>query len=619
MSTETNAIQVPARPGGWAAGFALPPKWTVSRWADEKRHIAAGTGPEPGRWRTDRTPYLREPMDCVTDPEIETLVLMMSSQVGKTEVIVNIAGYFIDQDPAPQLLVLPTLELADSFSTKRFQPTIDASPALSDKVGTHFGRDTSVTIREKSYPGGDLVFAGANSPASLASRPRRVVMFDEIDKYKVNIGADGDPIKQGFQRTQNFWNRRKILASTPTIEGASAIAEWWSRSDQRLFMCPCHACKKFQALEWERVDWPEKETPAARPAEAFYHCADCGAVWDQRQLWRAVADGHWEAQRPFNGVAGFHVWAIYSPWVTMADLAAEWETCHGKPAEEQTFVNLKLGRPFNPSKAAQTTPEILHARREDYSPNKPPHQVPADVLAITAGVDVQGNRFEVTYLGWGDHDEKWVLHHAVHYDDPTDPRAWERFESLYLTRTFRHPAGQEMYIEAICFDTGHLSQVVMDFVRTRRAAFKNYFAIKGVEGEGRGIITESDQKFRLGAKLYLVGVDDGKTTLYQELASVHDPNTQTGVTRVHFPSHLEIDYFRQLVAERVMVVYVAGRPKRKWVPGNNRRNEALDCFVYAMAARYKLSLDYADRRVQLTNAGPRRDLGDVAALFKPGA
>lgn len=594
---------------GWQLGFALPPKLTISEWADAERHIAAGTGPEPGRWRTDRAPYSREPMDVIGDPDVETCVLKMSSQVAKTEILMNVAAYFIAQDPAPQMFVLPTLELAESFSTKRFQPTIEATPTLLARIGRHNARDSSTTIREKSYPGGDIVFAGANSPSSLASRPRRVVMFDEIDKYKASIGADGDPIKQGFQRTQNFWNRKKLLASTPTIEGASAIDEWFKRSDQRFYECPCHKCGVFQSLEWEQVKWDKGD-----PSSARYICVHCEEVWDQRQVYLAVRHGHWKARAAFNGIAGFHIWAIYSPWVSMADLANEWEGSEGKPAEEQTFINLKLGRCYNPAKEASTTPEQLFARREDYGPDN----IPDDVLLITAGVDVQANRFEVTYLGWGDDDEKWVIDHRVLFVDPTDPRSFQRLDAELLMVEFNHPSGQPLRVEAVAIDGGYLQTAVLHFTREARSAFKPYHATKGLDGWGRPIWRKSEQKFKFGAELIIVGVDDGKTMLYQELAvgpTDEDPDRNH---RVHFAGHLDLGYFQQLVSEQVKVSYKAGRPERHWFKPGGRRNEALDTFVVAMAVRYSLSIDYASRRAALSPTPPANDYGNIANLFRKG-
>ncbi len=608
-------------PSGWVRGLELPPRQTVSEWADANRIIAAGTSPEPGRWSTARAPFTREPMDCFNDPDVDTVVLEWSSQIAKTEVLINVAAFFIAQDPSPQLFVLPDLGLAESFSRSRFGPTIEATPALLERIGRHRSRDSDTTILEKTYPGGDIVFAGANSPASLASRPRRVAIFDEIDKFKAAIGNDGDPIKQGFQRTQNFWNRKKALASTPTIEGASAIDAWFKRSDQRHFEVPCPRCGRFQALEWEQVKWDR-----GKPETARYICAAhdpvtgelCEHGLDQREIFLAVRAGHWKARAPFNGIAGFRVWAIYSPYVTMAALVAEWEDCEGKPTEEQTFTNLKLGRCYNPSKAAQTTPEMLFERREDYGPRADGgYDLPEEVLAVTAHVDVQANRFECQYLGWGADDEKWVLDLVKHYDDPTDPRAFTRMQDALLTRRFAHKLGGDLSIEAVGIDAGFLQQSVMDFVREQKAAFRPYYAIKGVHGAGRPLMRESEQRFKLGAKLHLSGIDDGKTLLYAELAMLPDPAKGRPTYRIHFPRHLDIEYFRQLVSERVKIEIVAGRPVRKWMPpAGGRRNEALDTFVGNLAVRSQLSLDYAQRRRALTGAAAPVTGATIASLFK---
>jgi phage terminase large subunit GpA-like protein len=590
---------------GWRLGLELPPKLTVSQWADAERMIAAGTGPEPGRWRTDRTPFLRGPMDAVCDPDVHTVVLMMSSQVGKTEVAINVLAYFIAQDPAPVMLVLPDLGMAESFSKNRLGPTIEATPALLDRIGRHQSRASATTILEKSFPGGDVVLSGANSPASLASRPRRVVICDEIDKYKASIGHDGNPIKQAFQRTQNFWNAKRVLASTPTIEGLSEIQAWFERSDRRFFEVPCHECGVFQALTWEQVRWHR-----GSPSSARYHCEHCDAAWDQRQVHLAVRHGHWSARGPFTGVAGFHIWSIYAPWVTMEDLVAEHEDSEGKPAEEQTFVNLKLGRTYNPTKEARTTPADLLARREDYSHDR----LPDDVLLITAFTDVQGDRFETTFCGWGHADEKWVVDHQVIWGDTSTPQMWARLDVEVHSRTFRHPSGHTLWPEAIGVDAGYLQQAVLNYVRERREAFRPFFAVKGVEGAGRPLWRESAERFKMGAKLHLSGTDDGKTALYSELAVGMDAETRQR-WRVHFPATLDLGYFEQLVSERVKIEFRGGRPVRRWIPAGGKRNEALDCLVGCMAVRQTLAVDYVGRRQQMLGQAKTADYSKIADLF----
>jgi len=602
---------------GARLGFQLPPRLTVSQWADGNRFIARGTGPEPGRWRTDRLPLLRQVMDAVNDAAVHTVVLKCSSQAAKTEVLINVAAFFVDQDPAPQMFVLPTLELADSFSTKRIDPTIDATPALAAKLGSHKSRDASTTIREKSYPGGDIVFAGANSPASLASRPRRIVIFDEIDKYKANIGHDGDPIRQGLQRAQNFWNRRALLASTPTLTKLSAIDDWFQRSDQRHHYVPCKDCGEYQPLEWETVEDGAKQPRVVwtkgKPDTAHYICRHCGSTWDQRDLMRAVRHGQWRAHAGFKGIAGFHWWSAYTPWVTLAQLAAEWEDAEGKPEKEQTFVNLKLGLSYDPSKTTATTAEMLMERREDYGRVDGGYKLPPEVLAVTAFVDVQADRFEVQYVGWGIADEKWSLDYVVLPGDTTNPQAWSALDEAALGRTFAHPLSAEpLRLEAIGVDAGYMQQLAMAFVTERRAAFRPFYAVKGVDGFGRPLWRESEAKFKLGARLYISGVDEGKTRLYQELAAAPPRSPRA---RVHFPRHYELDYFRQLISEVIKVEYKAGRPFPKWHLPAGKRNEALDTFVGAIAVRQALSINYEERLAALAGTAKPVSYAGLASMF----
>lgn len=619
-----------AKACGWRLGFELPPRRTVSQWADEERIIARGTGPEPGRWRTDRLPLLREPMDSVHDANVDVSVWMCSSQAAKTEGLINIAGYYIDQDPAPQMFVLPTLELADSFSTKRFTPTIEETPVLFNKVGRSASRDSSTTIREKSYPGGDIVFSGANSPASLASRPRRVVLMDEIDKYAASIGHDGDPIDQAFQRTQNFWNRVRVLASTPTLHGLSAIESWFQRSDQRHFHVPCHKCGATQPLFWwsgddddrkENVRWVK-----GKPESARYHCIHCDAPWDQRQLALAGRDGTWIPHNPKpTRIRGYHWNSLYSPWVSLLDLAVAWEAAEGIPEREQTFVNLKLGLAYKQTKGAQTTVQALFDRKESYGPDPASgayagsFMVPEKVVLVTVFVDVQGDRFEVQYIGWGPNDEKWVLDYRVFYGDPTDPAAWRTLDERLLRLTFAHPLGSEIEIAAIGIDAGNWQQVVMNFVNEQRALFRPFYAVKGVPGFGRPLFNESSEKFKLGAKLHLSGIDDGKTMAFQELARRPDPKTGEGGYRVHFPRHLEMHYFEMLLSERVKVEYKAGRSVPRWIKVKPR-NEALDTFVGCIAVRHSPHCKGIDMQVLLDQLRGQRPKelsgGDLAALFK---
>ncbi len=335
-------------------------KLTGSQWADLYRYVAPGTSPEPGEWRTSRVPYLREPMDSMTDRKTEIVVMCCSSQVGKSEALLNVLGYFVDQEPAPQLMLQPTLEAAENFSKERIDPTFRYSPGLADKLedgkdGRGTSRKSSTTIRMKHYAGGYLALVGANSPAGLASRPIRVLLCDEIDRYSAT--KEGDPLKLAIQRTTNFHNRKIVMVSTPTIKGVSPIESWFLRSDQRLFYIPCPHCQKENVWKWEDVKWDKDDAGEALPMTARLVCPDCGEI--VRGAYKPnpelLGKGRWKATNPESRIRGYHINSLCSPWVNLYSLVEEFVTATKNRDKNglMEFINLKLGEAWDEHQGEQ--------------------------------------------------------------------------------------------------------------------------------------------------------------------------------------------------------------------------------------------------------------------------
>jgi phage terminase large subunit GpA-like protein len=253
--------------------LAPPPNVTVSQWADEFRVLSPEASAEPGRWDTTRAPYQRGIMDAIHDPLIQTVVVMSSAQIGKTEILCNILGYCIDVDPGPILVVQPTLEMAEAFSKDRLDPMLRDTPVLRGKVSDARTRDASNTIRHKTFPGGHITLAGANSPASLASRPIRLLLYDELDRGEVT--AEGDPLALAEKRTTTFWNRKHIIVSTPGIKGISRIEAKFAESDQRYSFVACPHCGFRHRLEWQHVHWDSDPEPD--PETAHLAALNAGA------------------------------------------------------------------------------------------------------------------------------------------------------------------------------------------------------------------------------------------------------------------------------------------------------------------------------------------------------
>ena len=392
-----------------------PVRMTVSEWADRYRILSPESSPEPGPWRTSRVPYLREIMDTLGDPLVRRVCWVAASQVGKTEVVNNYVGRSIDQNPGPILVVQPTLNMAEIWSKDRFTPMIRDTARLRAKIADPRARDSGNTMLHKTFTGGRLSIVGANSPSGLASRPIRDALFDEVDRYPSSVGSEGDPISLGEQRTRNFWNRKVFYVSSPGDLATSRIWQEWEASDMRRYFVPCPHCEHRQVLEWKNVKWETEEVEGEalhRPGTAVYVCANCGAIFEEMNKRRMLELGEWCATNPDGRFPGFHLSALYSPWVTWAELAALWLEKKRSPEELKTFINLQLGEPWEERDQA-FEPTDLASRAEKY-----PEQIPHGVGVLTAFVDVQADRLELSIRGWGEREESWLIGHHRIYGDP---------------------------------------------------------------------------------------------------------------------------------------------------------------------------------------------------------
>lgn len=569
-----------------------PPSQTVSEWADAERVLSSEASAEPGRWRTDRTPYLRDFMNSFLDPDVTDTVGVFASQTGKTEALNNVIGYFIHRDPCPILMVQPTLSLASSWSKLRLVPMLRDSPSLREIVGDPLSKKTGQEILEKAYPGGQIAIAGANAPGGLAGRPRRVVLGDELDRWPPSAGAEGDPAELARKRTSTYWNRVHGWISSPGTAGQSQIWDLWERSDKRRYFVPCHSCSEMQPLRWANVKWDKEADEAVAVASARYECDACGADWDDADRNAAVSLGEWRKQRETGNTAGFHLSALYSPWIELSDLVLEWIQSQGQPEKLKVFVNTRLAELWEEATSSVDLEDLV-ARREEYDA-----EAPAGVLVVTVGVDVQDDRLELETVGWGRRGESWSLDYRVLYGDPEsmldfdgrDPDADSRLVDE-LSRVFKKADGARLRVSATCIDSGgHHTQAVYKFAKKR--ATSRVYAIKGRAGEGVPLwpprAKRSSRKGVGRVTVQMIGVDTGKSQLFHRLAKTNP--TDPGYC--HFPERpvYDAEYFAQLTGEALgPVKYVRGRKLARLWKQVHPRVEALDCRNYAQAALASLS------------------------------
>lgn len=589
----TNSVLSEHYREGFVAGLTPDPDLTVSEWADQFRFLSQKASAEPGRWRTDRTPYLREIMDCLSPScPIQRVVFQAGAQVGKTETGNNWLGFVIHMAPGPIMLVQPTVDTAKRLSKQRIAPMIDESPVLKERISDSRARDSSNTMMVKEFAGGVMILTGANSAVGLRSMPVRYLFLDEIDGYPSDIEGEGDPVNLAERRTTTFARRKVFMCSTPTVKETSRIEREYLASDQRRFFIPCPQCGEHQWLKWPQVKWTDNDA-----STVHYVCEHNGCIIEEHHKTTFMAAGEWRATAQGDGrTAGFHLSSLYSPlgWKSWAEIVEEFLKAKGDPPLLKTWVNTILGETWEDEIAAKIGAEDLAARVEFYEANT----APAGVLAITMGVDVQDNRLAVTKVGWGRDEESWVIDHQEVYGDPALPAVWKQLEDLIAIPT-EHELFEPLPCSAVCIDSGgHHTHEVYAFARAHRA--KHVMAVKGMSQKGKPILGRPvkvdlnmrAQTIKNGAEYWPVGPDTAKSTLYPRLKL-----KEAGPGFVHFHANMVEGYFDQLTAEKLRTRYVKGFPVREWTKKPGARNEALDTFVYALAAMQSLYFRFNRRTI----------------------
>lgn len=557
--------------------MAPPSDLTVSEWADKYRILSPEASSEPGKWNTDRAPYQREIMDAASDPEINTVVIMSSAQVGKTELINNIIGYYIDYDPCPMILVMPTDTLAKTWSKKRLSPMIRDTPALHGKVKDAKTRDSDNTILEKGFPGGYIAMVGANSPVGLSSRPIRIVLADEVDRFPASAGKEGDPLSLAVKRTATFWNKKKIFVSTPTESGISRIEKEFNTSSQEEWNLPCPLCGKYQPIEWDRIKFKKIDDKCSDVTDVTMECKFCKEHFNEFEWKEMSSQGKWIAKKEgAKGKRGFHLNAFVSPWERWEEIIKNFlESKRNGKETLKTWVNTYLGVPWEDEEGETLEHEVLLKRRETYN-----CQIPDGVLVLTAGVDIQDDRIEIEVVGWGIDKESWGIEYKRIYGNLEQLEIWKELDE-YLSSSFYFQDGSTLNISCICIDTGgHFTNETYKFIKPRE--IRRIFGIKGYAGFDKPTIGKPSKNNREKINLFPIGVDILKDKVYGRLKEDFE-----GPGFCHFPIESEKgydeEYFKSLCSEKKTTKYFKGVATFKWVK-KRKRNEGLDLRNYATAA-----------------------------------
>ena len=588
----------------FAAGIRPRRTLGINAWAIKYRRLTAkGGAAEPGPWRSDRIPQLVGVMAALDDEHPAPLVVFVGAlQIAKSEVGLNWLFRCIHQAPTGALAVFPNEKAAKKWVRTRLNSGIAETPVIRALVPLGRKIDSGNTLTEKHYPGGVLFTGSAGIPQDLASISVPKVLIEEADRWPAVLEGEGDPVDLAIGRTAAFPGRTKIFAnSTPTTEEESRIWRMWRGSTMERYFVPCPHCHAMQVLSFDNLKWPD-----GKPAQAVYLCEECAAPIEERHKPMMLSHGEWRAERPeLEEIAkGFHLNGLYTPiglgrsWV---DHARAWDQARGDPAKEQVFYNTRRGEVVK-STRIKLDWEAVAGRREPYRLRT----IPRDVLLLTAGADIQGDRIEAGIVGWGRGEKAVVIDHTSFAGDPTRPEVWQALDD-YLAGELLNSCGVKMRITAAAIDSGNWQHEVINFTRTRKG--RNIFATKGSSIRTRqpiGRPTLVDVNYRghqqkRGAEQYQIGVTVMKTTLYARLGA--DAEALPTDRHIRFSEELPDEYFRQLCAERF-------DPEHGWQKHYDR-NEALDIMVLATAAAMHQSTQIHRLR--------ELDWQRLEALYQPAA
>lgn len=573
-----------------------PPDITLSEWADRYRYLSSEAAAEPGRWHTDRAPYQREPMNAITDVHVRKVVLKWAAQTGKTDsVILNTIGYYMHYEPSPMMALQPTVEMGETFSKNRLSPMLRDTPVVRELTKWK-SRDRNNTIMEKQFPGGYVAIQGANSPAALASRPIRILLADEVDRYPASAGIEGDPLLLAEKRQTTFWNSKEVVTSTPTIKGFSKVETEYEHSTKEVWCVPCPKCGKHQPLTWAKIKFDEEGFRAGTNTEVGAVCEHCGKESPEHEWKAGFHLGKYVAEFPRRKTRGFFVNALssnFTTWEKIVDdfLKAIDESRNGNREPLKTWTNTVLAETWDEI-GVQLDDKELMKRAEEYD-----GEIPEGVIALTCGVDTQDDRFEYEIVGWGLGKESWGIEKGAIFGDMKGKDIWERLDRVLL-RIFSKADGTQMTIAATCIDSqGHYTNEVDRFCKPRWG--RNVWSIKGKGGMDIPFISNPTKNNRVKVPKYTLGVDTGKVLVYDRL-KVEKP----GPGYCHFPVGRGYDenYYKGLTAEKKIITYKKGRATMAWVLKNQgfRRNEPLDLRNYNTAAVEiaHLALDPAEKKAK---------------------
>ena len=571
----------------------IPKPLHVWKWAEDKRTLPSEVTAKSGPYRIKTTPCMQEPQEAYFDPDVQVTVLCMASRLGKTEGEMNLTGYTIDHDQCHILWVYPTLDSAKKWRKEFFNPMIESSKCFRGKIRSPRSRDADNTMFSVGFPGGRVAVIGANSPSAFRQIQAPRVICEEVDAMENTV--EGDPILLAFKRADNYRESVQVISSSPTVKGQSRVWDWLEKSDFRKWNVKCKACQHEFVMMWADVKVDE-----GNPETAQIVCPECGAGHNDEERRDMIANGRWVPTKPFTGIRGYWLNGLNSLMPAkrgfkdrMHQFFSEFLTAKDNGAEAiKTWTNTFLAECYEEPNTSISAEDVA-GHTEPYNPIE---TLPRGILLLTAGADLQSDRIEIGWDGWGADEECWSGGYKVIYGDPRKDELWQDLDK-FLMSEFTHATGMKMKIERCFIDMGYAMDRVLAFTGPR--ASRGIFACKGINRVGTQVPplvpSRPSRNNRARVPFWPIGVTVAKHAIYSRLVMLPG-----GARTIHFPTALRsdgseddfgfnADYFKQLTAEKMRTRYSFGQPYYVFEKDNNSvRNEAIDVRVYSFAALHSL-------------------------------
>jgi phage terminase large subunit GpA-like protein len=532
--------------------------------------------------------------------EIRTVNVIKSARVGYSKMLLAASAYQIEHKRRNILLLLPTDGAAAGFMKAHVETMIRDVPSIYELAPWYGKKHRDNTLDTKRFSHSKQLWClGGAAAKNYREKSVDSIIYDELAAFEPDVEKEGSPTFLGDKRIEGSTFPKSIRGSTPKIKGTCQIEAAASESPHlfRLHV-PCPHCQAEQFLKWGGKDcaFGMKWDPQ-NPANAWYLCEHNACVIQQHEMQDQHAKGRWICEKtgvwtkdgidyfdpagdpiPTPDSVTFHIWTAYSPFTTWGRVVLDFYKAKGDISKLKTFTNTTLGETWEEDQGEKVEWETLYGRREVFP------QVPREGLVLVGGIDTQDDRYEGRVWAFGQGEEAWLVDRWILTGDPASDEL-RRKVGLKIHQLYARADGLQMKVERWCWDSGgHYTDEV--YAESRKHGATWVVPIKGANVYGKPIANFPRTRTK-GSKVYLteVGTDNAKELIYSRLKLQPQPGVSVPGC-VHLPANDEIcdeAELKQLTAETKVLKIDKGQRVYRW-DAKGRRNEALDCFVYALAA-----------------------------------